>query len=344
MKPMKVKDWFTFGEWYDIFWFHSCYISGISITIRKKLDYGLSQVVAEQDGNVQRIFFSRSEWTDIGKRYLGKVIKNPETLHETLSQLRSAADDLMEYSRKLHLTDFTRLHKRQQIRLLGQYHSKHHLLWSLGMVPNVLDLENTVYRDYLKKWLKSKKLSSQKVVKAFQALTTPCELSAAQREERDMLTLAQDPKPGTKLTTHWKKYRWLQFGWTGPSLTLEYFTEVHTGLVKQRDSKDMLRKVLQLDTQLSIDKHTLKKELQMPPLMSKLFDLYEELLFIKAHRMDALFMSYEAIQPLLKKIATDNFLSLSQVYGLYVGWLIKMIHDHSLEANRVNAIVKYSVR
>ena len=49
MRAFKVKDWFVFGEWFDIFWFHSCYVAGLTTTIRDHLGYGLSQLVVEQD-------------------------------------------------------------------------------------------------------------------------------------------------------------------------------------------------------------------------------------------------------------------------------------------------------
>ena len=344
MKPLKVKDWFIFGEWYGIFWFHACYFEGLVKTIRDRLGYGLSQAVIEQAKDVQRIYLSRSEWTKIGEEYLKEVIKSPIKLERILSQVRRAADDLILFSFRLKKLRVDKLTKNQRSQWLKKYHDTHHQLWTIGQVTNVLELENYFLADYLKSFLASKKLDPTDHINFFQTLSMPAELSMAQKEEREMLKLAWQKDPGVKLLKHWQRYSWLNFGWTGPSLKLEYFAGRHRGLYKEGKAKDRLKEILGEDKKLIADKRLIIKRLKISSEMKKLFRLFEELLFIKAHRMDALFMSYEAVQPLLKSIAKDYNLSLQQIYSLDMQWLYRMIGKNLVDANKVNEIAKYSLQ
>ncbi|PLX28845.1 hypothetical protein C0581_00850 [Candidatus Parcubacteria bacterium] len=165
-----------------------------------------------------------------------------------------------------------------------------------------------------------------------------------QKEERDMLRLSQKEVSDEDIEKHCEKYSWIHFGWTGPSLDIAYFKGVCEGLHKEGESKETLEKILNKDKQLVIDKEKIIKDLEIDEHMQKLFRLLEEILYIKALRMDSLFISYEATQPLLKKIAKDNFLSLPQVYVLYYDWLIDMIKNNKIDAHKINKIAQYSSR
>ena len=348
MKNLKVKDWFYYGQWYNINWFHSCFFGGLSITIKKRLGYGLSQVLAIQEKDLQTILISQAEWNGIGKRYLNDVIKNPKLLEKLLADIRSEADKLIIYSGVLNKTNFSKINSKKILVYLKKFHKIHHELWALGQVPNVLEFENSLLTDYLKDYLSKQNLSSADSLSAFQALTTPRELSRAQKEERELLAIASkntsEPQLQKAVSNHWKKYRWIHFGWTGPSLTLEYFKDVCLGLKKEGKSAASLAKLTADSKQLFENKKLWIKKLKIDLKTQKLFRLLEELLFIKAHRMDALFISYDAFQPVLIKIARDHHLSTSQMYGLYFDDIEKMIKSGKVDAHKINEILKYSVQ
>ncbi len=348
MKNLKVKDWFLYGEWVNISWFHSCYMHGLSYSIKKRLGYGLSQVVTIQEKNVQKIYISQSEWKNIGQRYLNEVIKNPKLLENLLLNLRHLADKLKILSAQFKKVDFSKLSSKQQLTQLKKFHELHHDLWAYGQVPNILEFENSFLTDYLKNYLSKLGLDAKEQSKIFQILITPRELSEAQQEERAMLALAAKINFGSKSHTtailnHWKKYSWLHFGWTGPSLLKEYFIDVCAGLHKQGRAGEILQRLKTESRLLLKDKKFWIKKLKVDDLHQKLFCLLEEILFIKAHRMDALFRSYEASQPLLSKIARDHHLSLSQIYNLYYDDLVKIIKTNKVDVDYINELIKYSV-
>ncbi len=348
MKNLKVKDWFLYGEYMGISWFHGCYLRGLSYAIKKRLGYGLSQVVAIQEKNIQKIFISQSEWNNIGERYLKDVIKNPKLLEKLLLDLRRLSDKLKILAAQFKKVDFSKLSSKQQLIHLKKFHDLHHNLWAYGQVPNVLEFENSFLTDYLKNYLSKTTLNSKEQTEVFQILITPRELSEAQQEERGMLALAAKNNFGSKthdraILNHWKKYSWLHFGWTGPSLSKEYFIDVCAGLNKQGIVGETLNKLKNESQFLLKNKRFWIKKLKIEDVNQKLFRLLEEILFIKAHRMDALFRSYEASQPLLSKIARDYHLSLSQVYNLYYDDLVKILKTDKANTEYINNLIKYSV-
>lgn len=212
------------------------------------------------------------------------------------------------------------------------------------MVPNVLDLENDCMRVYLKQQLVNAGLDTESTEEAFQALVVPHELSLAQQEERDMLRLAIKKQPQKAIQNHWKIYRSIQFGWTGPDLSLDYFQDRYERLLKEGAAQKRLTEIEQAQKAATDEKNEWLKRLKLSSQTEGLFRLYEELLYRKTHRMDALFLSYSAIQPMLKKIAKDHFVSLKQVYAVYIPWLIDMIEKDSVDVARINALASYSVQ
>lgn len=344
MNDIKIKDWFLFGEWYDIFWFHSAYVDGQAFTIKKYLGYGPSQIIVEQNKNVQSILFSRSEWTKFGEQWLVEVIKDQSKLAKVNNDLRLGADGLNNLSAELKKINLETLTKNDLVSWLKKYEQKHFDVWAIGQVTNVLELENSFLSDYLKDLLKVKGMKDEELIKVFQILSTPRELSVAQKEEREMLKIVRENNDEKSIGEHWQKFSWITFGWTGPSLSLEYFTEVAKGLLKEGEVEDKIYNLNKRDEQLLIDKSYWLKKLNFAELEINLFRQLEELLFMKTYRMDALFCSYEAIQPILKKIAKDNYLSLAQIYNIPMPNLIRMLETGEFDHNFINELGNYSAR
>jgi len=349
MKKIKVKDWFLYGEYIGVYWFHSCYVSGLTYSIKKRLGYGPSQVIVTQEKNIQKMYVSQSEWKTVGSRYLKDIVKNPEILRKLLLDLRRLADKLKFFSKQSKKINFSELLNKQQLSWLKKFHVIHHELWSLGQVPNVLEFENSFLTDYLKNYLSKFNLDIKQQSEVFQILITPRELSEAQKEERAMLALSAKSDYGSRshqraLFIHWKKYSWLHFGWTGPGLSKEYFIEVCNGLRNEGTASETLQKLKSESALLTKNKKFWINKLKIDKLHQQLFRLLEELLFIKAHRMDALFMSYEVSQPFLYKIAHDHHLSFSQIYYLYYDDLVKIIKTNKVNPHYINELRKFSIR
>lgn len=344
MKPLSRTDWIQWGEYFGVSWFHGCYMSGMAFSILERLEYGLTHVIGEREGGVFRIYLSESEWKETGIKYFDEVKQEPEKLWRLLSDIRAMADALFSFSRKLESMPLLSMDKDEYIPILEHYHELHHQLWALGMVPNVLDLESDVMRVYLKQSLRQAGCGDAEVEVAFQALVSPRELSLAQQEQEDMLALATSKQSEDVLKTHWETYRSIQFGWTGPDLSLEYFVDVHAGLLREGKAGAQLITMRQERIALLEQKEMWTKKLSMSEPTQTLFRLYEELLYMKTRRMDALFLGYSATQPLVKKIAKDFFLSMDQVYAVYIPWLVQMIKIGSFDLQYLNDLAVYSIQ
>lgn len=344
MKPLSFTDWIQWGEYFGVSWFHGCYMSGMAFSISERLGYGLTHVIGEREGDVFRIYLSESEWKETGKRYFDEVVQEPEKLRLLLSDIRDMADALFSFSRKLESMPILTMDKDEYIPILEQYHELHHQLWALGMVPNVLDLESDVMRVYLKGSLRQAGCGDAEVEAAFQALASPRGLSLAQKEQEEMLALAKSEQTKESIEKHWETYRSIQFGWTGPDLSLEYFADVHARLLREGKAEEQLAAIDNNRAALLAQKDMWTKKLSISEPAQTLFRLYEELLYMKTRRMDALFLGYSATQPLVKKIAKDFFLSMDQVYAVYIPWLVQMVKTDSFDPQYLNDLSVYSIQ
>lgn len=343
MRIKNIKDYFLFGEWYHVHWMHSSFVHGLTLAIKRELGVGLSQVVFEQDKHIFRCYMSKSEWKDLGRGYLKVVLDDPEKLEDILSRIRKSADELIKLSHQIGKKKIDSLDKKETIDILKDYHKLHHSLWSLGMVPNVLEMQQSFLTDYLKKYLKKKGLSNEELLDVFQVLVLPREKSMAQKQEFDMLELA---KKGDRkaLKRHHEKYKWLTFGWIGPDADYSFFENQFNDLTKNKLATRKLEEFFARHDRLLENKDKYIKKLSITPEYQELFRLQEELLFLKAHRMDALYFSYSSLWPILKKIAKDNHLSMKQIYGLYIPELIKSLESGKFDVNKINDVLNYSVR
>lgn len=338
----KIKDYFFFGEWYHVYWFHSSFVDGLTLRIKKELGIGLSQAVFEQDGHIFRIYMSKSEWGFLGKTYLKEIINDPEKLNKILIGIREAADKLMKLSNSISKKKVDSLSSEEIINVLESYNIVHHDLWSLGMIPNVLEMQQSILSDHLKDYLQEKSLTAIELLDAFQALSIPREDSITQRESADLLELAKvNNRRG--LRTHYKKYKWLTFGWIGPDTDYSFFEDQFNSLVADKKSLKAAESALLKHKKFIGNKKKYIRQLSITPEYQNLFRLLEEILFLKAYRIDALYISYSAIWPILKRIARDNDLSLKQIYGLPVPQLVGYLRSGKFDVNRINDILKYSV-
>ena len=343
MKSVKPHDWYLWGEFFNVYWFHGCYLEGLVYDIKERTGYGLSQIIAEQEKDITRIYLSRSEWQGIGQRYLDKVAADPQMLEALLGDIRRMADELSAFFRHLRTIDERMLSLSEQLALYKDYHAKHHVLWALGMVPNALELENSLLTNYLKGWLRSVGVTEADLVQVFQTLVTPRELSAAQKSERAMLRLVQQGATRAELLAHTAEYYCTGFGWAGPGFTVEYFESVYQGLRNDQEAQKKLADLVASQDALAERKADILRSLSVPRDVERLFRALEEIFFMKIYRVDAHLYSYGAVRPLMIALAKSQHISLNQLYYLDQLVFINMVERGALDEEKINEIGKYSV-
>ncbi|PIY95623.1 MAG: hypothetical protein COY66_06320, partial [Candidatus Kerfeldbacteria bacterium CG_4_10_14_0_8_um_filter_42_10] len=372
MPKSKKQDWFIFGEWYGLYWFHSPYIYGLYSELKKNIGYTLEKQVWEFKDDVQYAYFSKSEWNNIGQRYFEEVKAKPKLLGQNLEEIEKAAATLFAFNNKIRKVDFPKASWKEIVSNFANYHKLHYQLWCLGMIPNLLELNNTFLSSYLTDYLKSKENSDQpKASELFQQLTTPLTWSYNQKEEYDFLVLVaryqknktlvnklkstDDLAEATKilqnnfkkcwrdLTKHHHKYYWLQYSWTGPALKIDYFVDIFR---RSLNKKGLSRKAVLMkknQDNLENDKKKWFKKLKIDRYHHKLFELMTGIIHSKVVRMDALYQSYCFMEPLLKRVASEFQVSLRQIYAIYDGDLVNIFKKKKFPADLANEILKHSV-
>jgi phosphohistidine swiveling domain-containing protein len=338
-KPFK-NDWFVWGEWHTIPWFHSCYIFGLALELKRKTGINLSHVIADHDGKVQRIFISQSEWKSAGEKYFQKVIKNPTVLEKNLAEVEDWAKKLFRINRRLLHLNPTVLSLSEIYRLYKDYHQATHELWSNGMVTNLLELNQSLLSDYLRSYVKTRagRFFGQE---EWQALILPTELSFIQKEELDFLklalkiqkkskisaqiiksknikkTLSQDKSLSSIFYKHISTYCWTQYGWMGPALTPEYYEARLRGLLKAKNASKLLETLNENYRSLAQKQKWSERHLPIDAKRKRLLHDLRRLLFNKALRVDALYQGYYAWHPYMRQISKITGVPLKILYSYH---------------------------
>lgn len=368
MKRNIVKDdWYVWGEWPGIPWFHSCYIFGLALELKKRSGFSLSKFAIDIKDNVQKIYLLKHEWQEGGEWYLQQIIKNTDKLEKDLIKVEQAADALLKLNKELFSLKADKLSTSQLSVWCDKFHKANHELWSAGMVPNLLELNQGYLSAYLRKYIEN---TGKITEEEWQTLIAPTALSQAQIEEllflkmvvesrkekrllrslkkygEDLILIKKEilkfPKIRKALENHYKKFCWLQYGWTGPASSLEYYLDIFSRFVRQGEAEQLLVKAIKHNLVLKQNQKQLEKKFISGDKHKKLFSLLRRLLFGKAHRMDAFYQGYYAIEPVLRASAKYFGISMSQLYMIYGGDLPSVIKKGKCDIFRLNESLKYS--
>ena len=366
------NDWICFAEWYDLYWFHSPYIYGLYTELKKNVGYACENQVWEYKNGVQRYYISQSEWNKISQRYFNQIKKEPKLLARALRAIEAAATDLFSFNKRIKGINFASSSWNKIVTTFAKWHRLHYNLWCLGMVPNLLELNNTLLSSYLTEYLDSRrKANHPRAQEIFRLLTTPKEWSFNQREEHDFLSLVAKYQKNTKLkkgmkskegleevkeilrkdfkecwqelVNHYKIYYWLPYSWIGPAWEIDYFVDLFKRMLNK---KGLAEKAGQMKKQqnelLSVKKDWINK-LNIDDDQQKLFELMTGIIHAKVVRMDALYQSYCFIKPLLKQAAKEFNISLKQLYIIHDGDLVEILKKRKFPVKQANEMLGYSI-
>ncbi len=343
---MKTEErWYVWGEWPKLPWIHSCYNFSLALELRNQTGVDIPHLAADYHNGTSRTFMRGSEWLKTGEQYLTKVLESPHILEEDLIAIETSANELFAFSAGLMKKRSVDLSRTEIKAAYQKFHHYEHSLWSAGMVPNLLELNQSLLSDYLKNKIG---VDEQK----WHILITPTELSSAQIEERDFLKLAinigkrakivnknelkahfeTDQKLYTLFKAHYQKYRWIQYGWIGPSLDEQYFLDRMTDILRRASAEKSLVALVAQDHALVQERDILDRHLNLDTHTATLVKLLRRILFDKAYRMDALYQSYYCMEPILEKMA--------KIYGLSLDEL-RMIHGTELLPSLVSGKINH---
>jgi len=362
------KDWYVWGEWPGIPWFHGCFDYAIALELSKRSGIPITHFAADYKEGTQRVYLLEHEWKEGGKLYLKKVLKNPRNLIKSLEDIEASAKKLQKLSSELRRTKVSSLTLSQLSAQCRRFHRLHHELWSAGMVPNLLELNQGYLSGYLRGYV-NKQTRSVISAEDWQILITPIKQSVAQQEEFSFLVIVNEISKNVKLRQllvrnqndtsratelvksstvwpevrrHYQKYKWLQFGWTGPDSTSEQLVGRITALLHEGNVSVYFKSKFKAEQELPKKQKLLKSSIRFDVQHQQLLQLLHRILFIKTERMDALYEGYSAFDPLFREIAKRFSLSLNQLYMVHLGDLGEAVRKKSFDSEKLNASFIYS--
>lgn len=363
------NDWYIWGEWPGIPWFHSCYNSGLALELKKNSGFELKHFACDFKDNVFRLYMLKSEWKKGGQWYLNEILKNPLKLIQDLDNIKNASRKLFNTNKKLANIDPKKCTTKKLASLIDASHKGNHDVWCYGMVTNLLELENSYLSDYLRKYIDKKSKIDVKQ-KDWQFMINPPWETEIQKEERAFLKLIsaheknkkfilslkrcgdnlqkakqilqRNKKVWRKLKNHHKKYCWIHYGWTGPALDEDYFIDLFVRFIRRGNAWRILKKISHYDKVLLKKQRNFEKKYGIDKKHKILFRCLRQILYLKAYRMDSLYHGYYVIEPYLKEIARRFHISLNQLYMVYLGDLSRILKIQYVDVEKLNSALQYS--
>lgn len=278
-----------------------------------KLGYKFSKMAVTYSEGTEAYYFLLREYEHNGAEFFKVVRKNPDLLFGILEKVDNAAEEIFKLGRKWQNVDFSKL---TDVGLL-----KHHQelfrwdapLWRFGQIPNLLELHNSFLSEYVKSII-VRNFGKHEVPQLFTIFTTSSYDSITERQDKDFFAVVK--KRGDKLKpldikTHWEKYTWMTFGWAGPALGYEYFSDNFKEVLK---NKRILQKI---EESVKFKNNVLRQQRKFLSALKsedrKFVVLLRTILEQKAKRVDAHSLTYFMAEQMMAEIGRRVGLSLGQM-------------------------------
>jgi phosphohistidine swiveling domain-containing protein len=197
----------------------------------------------------------------------------------------------------------------------------------------VFDLYDHCYSDYIKKYLKSRLKSSDMSLYyvSEKLLASPC-LTYTQILRIKLIKLVLgsrrcDRRLNKKLKKIWCDRRWLNYGYRGPEMSLEYFEKMFEELMG-RSIEDLTKELdylLNYEKSIKRDKEVIYKDLGVDDSHRSFIDAIALLSFLKIYRKDTafltIFMTYKMLEKFNDSVSRENlyYLTLDEAKKLVLG-------------------------
>lgn len=291
------------------------------------------------------MYFKRSEFDAEADFLANKMIKKPDWALKVLGQVKKWSDKWIESAKKIEGATLSDLSDKELIKLYASCVKWQRLQHGIGCSVSWLadaDGERVAKAIYKVVEAKLNEINSElEPAIAFSIVSTPSESSFASLEEKEFLNLAQKfwskdevkkilseeaqveklkeshPEEYKLLYDHYKKWRWLPYGYRGPSYPFNYFVDRMTSLFKEGKSPALiLKEQLKKDREFSKKQRSILELLDLDKNEEKLIELAQQIIFIKEYRKSALYYGVYCYELLFKEMGKRRGLSLDQMWAM----------------------------
>lgn len=292
------------------------------------------------------MYFKRSEFDAEADFLANKMIQNPDWAIGILKDIKEWSDNWIENATKLIKTPLKGQSNEELITLYNNCLKWQRLQHGVGCsVSWMADADGQKVAKAIYKVLEDKiyeRKSNLEPSVAFSILSTPKEESFAAKEEKEFLTLAQKfwAKPKIKnifkqkdvtlaeknlkkesildynfLYDHYNKWRWLPYGYRGPSYTFKYFWKRMQSLfLNEINPSTAINQFQANEKELTQRQQEINKELKFNADERKLIELAKKIIFIKEYRKSALYYGMYCYEFLFKEAGKRLGLTLKEMW------------------------------
>ena len=314
-------------------------------------DFGLpnfKESVAHWKDNTFYMCFRHNEFKEVGKAIMQKMLSDPEWFDKLDNTNYNLNKTFFKMCKGLVELDPKPLTNKQISSLLKAFFEVKTRSHIIGQVSVVLEFEFQHYTNHMLNLLK-KKIEpfnlNHDPIEVFNLMTTPRMKSIVVKEEIDLLKLAQkarkDDLTEKEIETHFKKYRWINYMFVGPTYKKDYFTERIEQSAKSNINLEKEIKQLQ-DKTPTQEQKILEKELKLTEHEKRLFEFGRRLLYTKVFRKDALVHGFFSVEKILEEAAKRLDLTFTQIRYLKNDELINALKGKELKKEELDKRVNLS--
>lgn len=313
-----------------------CFLSVDYVLTAYVADYGVkkgiikevSDTIAVYKGDYGQFYFEKEVIEQGAENSLKRLLKDSSFVFDIIyPESIAVGEEAQKIFQELYSKDF-QVSKDQAIKLFDKFLEIISIQVGLNTIA-VFDLKDQLYSNYLKKYLSDKvKKTNLHLSYVMERLLAPEKLTHTQILRLELLKLALENKR-VNIEDVWSRWCWLNYGYMGPGLELEYFEQSikELKIKKSAELEVEINSLLHNEQEVRKEKDKIYKQLKIDSKHQKFIDALSLLSYLKIHRKDTAFLIFHVVYQIFARLLpkfkkTDLFnLTLEESKALLMGRL-----------------------
>ena len=366
---MKKLNWFLINENYGAnlcpyaFHFDADYHG-----FKKAYGVGINYQAIGIENGFLRQAYDLDEYNRMAFFFYNKLCKDKKFAHKSLENIYKTVKEFYDFNKCVLKTPLNKLSDKQLARLFDKFY-QYFFNMSTWSVPFAFTEHGTsLWTDSLTKYLNTLDIPLKYTsLEVYQTLISSKKKTYIAKEKEGLLKIAVKIKRSKKLLKtfkmpvssivsflekdekdilkeikrHVKKYNWINYGFEGPLLNLEYFITAIKDWVVNKDSVKELTQIKNNLKTLESKQKKFIKNLKIDKIHQWMFWVVKEFGFQKAYRKDFEYHSYYVYEILLKELSRRLQLSVKQGHYLLKNEIVAaLLKKKKINIDQLNKRIK----
>jgi len=370
MKREKIN-WFLINENYGAnlcpFAFHfDADYHGFKKEYGKGVNY---QAVGIENGFLRQVY-DLEDYNAFARFFFNKLINEKEFARKVLKNIYGLIKEFYSFNKKFAKKDLTKLSNKQLAEFFEKFYNYFFQISTWSVPFAFTEYGTSLWTNASTEYLNSCQIPKKYTVsKAYQILTSNRKKTYTAQEKEDILKLAIEVKQSKilskifkkptelikkilenknnkfldKIKNHTKKYNWINFGFEGPLLDIEYFISSIKDYARNKNPKQELNQIKKWFETLSEKQNQLIKEIKIDAKHKWMFWIIKEFGFQKTFRKDVEYYAYYIYDMVLKEFGRRFHLTVKQGHYLLKDEIIAiLLNKKRVNVDKINERIKSS--